>query len=131
MSSQTRSCQVDALKEMLAPFSDQRVLLLGDMNFRPQSNEGQKLSAAGWQLAALSSWPVDQIWLDPSASFTVEDWWAGFELPRDISDHLPIGAKLSFEAPRQAVKVAKNRSTPRPEPMQYACAIPTPRPSPP
>jgi endonuclease/exonuclease/phosphatase family metal-dependent hydrolase len=128
MSSQTRSCQVDALLEMMAPYAEERVLLLGDMNFRPQSNEGQKLSSAGWQLAALSSWPIDQIWLDPRAGVTAGDWWAGFTLPRDISDHLPIGVDLTFDVGRRELKPNASRGNVKPAAMQYACAVPTPRP---
>jgi endonuclease/exonuclease/phosphatase family metal-dependent hydrolase len=130
MSSQTRLCQVEALKAMLAPLQG-RSLLLGDMNFRPGSNEARSFESSGWQLAAWrESSRVDQVWVDPGTSYSIGGWWDSLPLPAGISDHLPIGADVTLSVPRRAINGERlhRNSTLTPQTMNYACAIPTPSP---
>jgi endonuclease/exonuclease/phosphatase family metal-dependent hydrolase len=127
MSAQTRLCQVEALKEMVAGL-DGRTLLLGDMNFRPGSNEARSLESAGWQLAAWQDfWRVDQIWVDPEASYSLGGWWQALPLPAGISDHLPIGAEITFSINRRLFEQSEPQSAPlTPRMLNYACAVPKP-----
>jgi endonuclease/exonuclease/phosphatase family metal-dependent hydrolase len=131
MSSQTRACQIEALKAMVSPYLGGRTVLIGDMNFRPESNEAQALLSAGWQLVARQDfWRVDQIWVDPSASYTRGTWWEGLPEASGISDHLPIGADVTLTINREATpRQAAQTRPPSPQAMEYACAIPTPRPT--
>ena len=128
MSSQTRSCQVEALKDMLAPLPG-RTLLIGDMNFRPQSNEARSLESSGWQLAAWQDfWRVDQIWIDAGASYSHGSWWGSLPDAAGISDHLPAGADITFTISRQSTGAQQPQTQPvTPRAMDYACAVPTPR----
>jgi endonuclease/exonuclease/phosphatase family metal-dependent hydrolase len=127
MSSQTRLCQIEALKEMVAPL-DSRTLLIGDMNFRPGSNEARSLESAGWQLvAAQEFWRVDQIWFDPGAGYSLGSWWESLPLPAGISDHLPIGTDITFSITRRPLPKGDLQAAPlTPRTMNYACAVPTP-----
>jgi endonuclease/exonuclease/phosphatase family metal-dependent hydrolase len=126
MSSQTRACQVEALKAMTEPLTG-RTVLIGDMNFRPESGEARVLQADGWQLVAWQPfWRVDQIWVDATASYSVGGWWDSLPNAEGISDHLPAGAEVTFsidrELPRVEQQPASGRVTPRT--LSYVCDVP-------
>jgi hypothetical protein len=95
------------------------------MNFRPGSRELGLLAERGWQLIAVQDyWRIDQVWLDPGTAYSTLDWWQGLTLPRHISDHLPIGVRVSFSVPRQTSQAANNSRQVVATVMQHACALP-------
>ena len=122
MSRDTRACQVEALFDMARAMPG-RTILLGDMNFRSNSPQADVLRRGGWQLVAVQpGWPIDQIWLDDSGGFATGGWWSALPPPEGISDHLPVGAEMTFGV------------TPSPEPFDgeavgdpgeliYACPL--------
>jgi endonuclease/exonuclease/phosphatase family metal-dependent hydrolase len=123
MSSQTRSCQLEALLDMASGLKG-RTVLLGDMNFRPGAPQADTLASQGWQLvAAQEQWPIDQIWLDPEANVDKGRWWDAVDEPAGVSDHLPVGVDVTLAAPMAA---AANAREPVGEPgvLDYACPLP-------
>jgi endonuclease/exonuclease/phosphatase family metal-dependent hydrolase len=108
--SRMRACQVDLLLEVAAQAGEGPAILLGDMNFRTTSAEAQKLAAAGWQAAAVEpTRGIDQVWLAPGTSWSIQPLWSDAELaatlrPRLLSDHLPVGAALTVEAAQTSEK---------------------------
>jgi endonuclease/exonuclease/phosphatase family metal-dependent hydrolase len=124
MSSQTRSCQVEAVFDMAAELEG-RTLLLGDMNFRPAADQAAALAGGGWQLLeAQAEWPIDQIWLDGSGMATVGDWWEGVIQPSRISDHFPVGVDISFTA-APAVQATAREPVSEPAALAYECPLPS------
>ena len=124
MSGQTRSCQVEVLLDVAEVLSG-RTLLLGDMNFRPGAPQADALRAADWQLVrAQAQWPIDQIWVDASASVTTGVWWDGLEAPARISDHWPVGVDITLTVPRSSKFVGREPMA-APDALDYACAVPS------
>lgn len=94
-SADTRLCQVSTLVQQMQPYTGQWTILMGDMNFQPSSREYQRLEQAGWKpMAVEPSWGIDQIWVYPSVPWTSTTWFQSLPVPKDISDHNPIGAEL-------------------------------------
>jgi endonuclease/exonuclease/phosphatase family metal-dependent hydrolase len=123
MSSQTRTCQVEAVFDIASKLEG-RTLLLGDMNFRPQASQALALDDRGWQLvAAQADWPIDQIWLDTSGSVTTGNWWDGLEMPPRISDHFPVGVDMMFSA-QPSPDAAATTPVTAPTALAYECALP-------
>jgi hypothetical protein len=124
MSRDTRACQVEALFDMVKDLTG-RTILLGDMNFRSNSPQADVLREGGWDLVAVQeAWPIDQVWLDArGGEATRSDWWTGFEMPAGISDHLPAGAEVTFEAPR--TQAATREPVTEPTALDYACPLPS------
>jgi endonuclease/exonuclease/phosphatase family metal-dependent hydrolase len=100
--SRMRACQVDLILAVLAPLAGQRALLLGDMNFRPNSGEYRRLLEAGWELLAIEpSLRIDQIWAPAGTVTAHEPLWApdsdiGLREGQRLSDHYPVGALVTF-----------------------------------
>ena len=124
MSRDTRACQVEALFDMTRGLPG-RTILLGDMNFRSNSPQADVLREGGWQLVAVQeAWPIDQIWLDARGGPAIRsDWWTAFDMPAGISDHLPAGAEVRFEAPR--TQAATREPVIEPTALDYACPLPS------
>jgi endonuclease/exonuclease/phosphatase family metal-dependent hydrolase len=109
--SRMRACQVDLILSVLAPLAGQRLLLLGDMNFRPGSGEYQKLLDAGWELLAIEpSLRIDQVWAPRGSVANHEPLWetsSRIGLDADgqrLSDHYPVGVLVTFPEPGSALE---------------------------
>jgi endonuclease/exonuclease/phosphatase family metal-dependent hydrolase len=95
--SRMRECQVGMLLRALAPVAGQRVVLMGDMNFRPSANAFRLLQEAGWQSVAVAeSLPIDQIWLGQWEGWSSEAMWEAGSIEANLSDHYPVGARIDF-----------------------------------
>jgi endonuclease/exonuclease/phosphatase family metal-dependent hydrolase len=123
MSRDTRACQVEAILDM-ATNLEGRTILLGDMNFRSNSEQAQVLREKGWQLAAFAVWSIDQIWLDGAGALSTGGWWQALPVAEGISDHLPVGAEITFDAP-PSDRGAPQELVTEPEPLDYACPLPS------
>ena len=98
-SSAVRACQVQALLKLSGEQPADASLLLGDLNSRPTSREGNTMSAAGWQfLGAESTWTVDQIWAGPGVSFRTPRVLKT-TATRALSDHLPAALEVTLDVP--------------------------------
>ncbi|MPZ49138.1 MAG: hypothetical protein GEU75_07545 [Dehalococcoidia bacterium] len=95
--SRMRECQLGMLLRALEPAAGQRVVLMGDMNFRPTANAFRLLQGAGWQnVAVAESLPIDQIWLAPWEGWSSEPMWEVGSIEANLSDHYPVGARIDF-----------------------------------
>jgi endonuclease/exonuclease/phosphatase family metal-dependent hydrolase len=95
--SRMRECQVRMLLQTLSPATGQRVVLMGDMNFRPNANAFRLLQESGWQnVAVAESLPIDQIWLGPWEGWSSEAMWKTGSIEANLSDHYPVGARIDF-----------------------------------
>jgi len=121
MSRGTRACQVEAILDM-AEALDGRTILLGDMNFRSNSEQAQVLRDGGWQIVGVAEWPIDQIWLDGSGPTSPGSWWQGLRAAEGISDHLPVGAEITFDA--LPLDPTVREPVTEPDPLAYACPLP-------
>ncbi len=122
MSRDTRSCQVAAILDMTRGLKG-RSILLGDMNFRPDTPQAEQLRDGGWQLAvAQPGWPIDQIWLDATSRRLTGDWWDSLPAPSHISDHLPIGVDVTMEATPS--DLGGREPVIEPGVLDYACPLP-------
>ncbi len=116
-SSDSRLCQVSALLQRLRPYLRQRTILIGDMNFTPQSREYQSLERAGWRPVAVETTVgIDQIWATPLVEWSSTQWFHALTLPKDLSDHNPIGAEIRLNSPVSSA----NPQTPLPSPQPAA-----------
>jgi endonuclease/exonuclease/phosphatase family metal-dependent hydrolase len=122
MSRDTRACQVEALLDMTKDLGG-RTILLGDMNFRSNAPQAEVLRDGGWQLVAVQpGWPIDQIWLDDSGAVSKGGWWESLPPPEGISDHLPVGAEMTFTSERSAA--TGREPVTEPAELDYACPLP-------
>jgi len=111
--SRMRECQVALLRRALEPANGQRIVLMGDMNFRPAASAFRILVDAGWQTAAIAeALPIDQIWVAPGPEWTVEPLWPAGSIDANLSDHYPVGARLDFAA-QKAPEVSPRLSAPK------------------
>lgn len=98
-----RSCGVEFLLQAMAPYVDQRTILMGDLNFHLDWKEwgSETLQSQGWRIVAVEGkLGIDQIWATPSMQWQVTDWSASsFDDLRKISDHLPVGRELQIYSP--------------------------------
>jgi endonuclease/exonuclease/phosphatase family metal-dependent hydrolase len=95
-----RTCQTEALIRLSNALPAGPSVLLGDMNSRPTSSQNETLRAAGWQfVSAESTWTVDQIWAGPGVGVTKAEPLNTATATRELSDHLPVGAKLTLSLP--------------------------------
>jgi endonuclease/exonuclease/phosphatase family metal-dependent hydrolase len=96
-SADTRMCEIYALIQRMQPYTRQRTLLMGDMNFDASSREFAQLEQAGWKSVTIErSWGIDQIWIFPSVRWTISNWFDSLPEPTGISDHNPIGAEIKI-----------------------------------
>jgi endonuclease/exonuclease/phosphatase family metal-dependent hydrolase len=115
--SRMRSCQVDLILSVLQPLAGYRTLLLGDMNFRPNSGEFRKLLDAGWEALAIeTTLPIDYIFTRTGVGTTSTQLWpaeAGLGVVdgQRLSDHYPLGALVKF-ADRDELAPAPELSPP-------------------
>jgi endonuclease/exonuclease/phosphatase family metal-dependent hydrolase len=122
MSRLTRSCQVEALLDMTEGLEG-RTILLGDMNFRPDTDQAEALREGGLQLVvAQPQWPIDQIWIDLTSRARPGGWWETLDSPPGISDHLPIGVDLTIQALPSGV--AGHEPVTEPGALDYECPLP-------
>lgn len=99
-STEARLRQLAFLTEVMAPYLDTPVILMGDTNVscldRPEHcPEYQRLQQAGWRLVMREQYQLNQIWTSPLLAESVTE----ITFPQanfDISDHLPVGATLTL-----------------------------------
>jgi endonuclease/exonuclease/phosphatase family metal-dependent hydrolase len=108
--SRMRSCQVELILSVLDHFAGGRVLLLGDMNFRPNSAEFGLLQNKGWEALAIEpAIRIDHIWASRGAVAANEAMWdeeerLGVVDGQRLSDHYPVGRLITFpEVPRAEI----------------------------
>jgi endonuclease/exonuclease/phosphatase family metal-dependent hydrolase len=107
--SRMRECQVGLLLAALEPVRGQRVVLMGDMNFRPTANAFRLLQDEGWtNLAVAESLPIDQVWLGPGTDgWTAQPLWPPGSIEANLSDHYPVGVRIDFGEGRPQATPAK------------------------
>lgn len=96
-----RSCEFDKLRSLMESYHDQPGILMGDLNTLIGNTDAKYLTQAGWELVTGVS--IDNIlirsgkaWSGESICFqrgTTENGCIG---DAGISDHLPVGAVISF-----------------------------------
>jgi endonuclease/exonuclease/phosphatase family metal-dependent hydrolase len=82
----TRSCEIDVLGHYLQPYLQQRTIIMGDFNTRPNLDE------IGMEFVVGRS--IDQVWISPSTNWSKTDWFKSFLDINNISDHNPVGAEI-------------------------------------
>jgi hypothetical protein len=116
-------CEVNSLIRLMQPYTQRRVLLIGDMNFRPSSPEFARLMQAGWQSVAVEpSGGIDQIWIYPSVVWDTTPNFPSLIVPSGISDHYPVIAELNLSL---AIREAATLATPSLPPPQAPITLPT------
>jgi endonuclease/exonuclease/phosphatase family metal-dependent hydrolase len=98
-----RKCQIKYLIPKMAPFLNERTIIMGDFNAVKDSPELQQLSNAGWIHIKHSSVGmcrnIDQIWISPSVDWKIiSDWYQRDKTVPQISDHLPVSVDLGIYA---------------------------------
>lgn len=125
-SSAVRSCQVESLLRLSRARSNGASVLLGDLNSRPTSVQGNAMTAAGWQfLGAESTWTVDQVWAGPGVVFRSPRVFTT-SASRALSDHLPAAVEVTLDVPRGGQSPAVPSSAAGR--LEDACPPPTPAP---
>jgi len=96
-----RKCQVKYLIPKMAPFLDERTIIMGDFNAAKDSPELLQLSDAGWIHVKHSTEGmcsnIDQIWISPQVDWKIlSDWYQRDKSVPQISDHLPVSIDLGI-----------------------------------
>jgi endonuclease/exonuclease/phosphatase family metal-dependent hydrolase len=94
-SARTRLYQLDVIIDKLKPYTVQKTILLGDMNFCVGSLEFMTLERAGWKHIAVAS-SVDQIWISPAPNWAGKPFIPLGDFAWTLSDHLPVGTEISL-----------------------------------
>ena len=100
-----RACQFDILRMAMESRSDQPGILMGDINAIPDAPEVKYLTQGGWELVQSETWwRIDNIYILTKKAWSKEN--ICFTPPissnpdciphKDISDHIPVGAVISF-----------------------------------
>jgi|GEM_PF-3603902 len=96
-----RTCEFDKLRHSMASYQDQPSILMGDINSYPNSPDTQHLTNGGLQL--VNTKLIDSIfvfshqaWSAQPICFERGDSTSDCVGALGISDHLPVGAVLSF-----------------------------------
>ena len=112
-----RAHQVAAVRQILAPVTaDAPLVLCGDFNARPRSDELEEMFSGGWGLVdaweesgdgtdgfTIPSEPaprarIDYIMLEAAAGLTAVEAWVAAEQNPGASDHLPVVADITVRA---------------------------------
>lgn len=96
-----RSCEFDRLRSLMESYRYEPGILMGDWNASYSSSEARYLTQAGWELVTGAS--IDSIMIRSANAWSSEHICFQRGLSRNgcigdsgISDHLPVGAVISF-----------------------------------
>jgi endonuclease/exonuclease/phosphatase family metal-dependent hydrolase len=101
ISSLTLACQFDKLRRLMESYRDQPSIFMGDLNALPWSEEVKYLTLGGWELVTGEG--IDNIFVLSNTAWSRGKICFQRGLSGDgcigdagISDHLPVGAVVSF-----------------------------------
>lgn len=98
-----RSCQFDRIRRIMETYQDEPSILMGDTNSLPSDPETSYLTQGGWEL--VQSELIDNIFVMSRQAWSAKPMCIISNIPlpncvldTGISDHMPVGATISFYA---------------------------------
>ncbi len=95
--SRTQACEVNTLLQLINPYMQEKILVMGDFNMNRGSESFAALEKTGLAPVQIESGRgIDQVWASPALLWSKTKWFKNVVVPIDISDHNPVAVEMEI-----------------------------------